>query len=82
MTESLKSLLPDEVSLETFNSQYLQDHSGDSKAALAFAKALRVLQTPPEEIENVLFEQLRPESSLDIKVCALTALRATYCIYL
>ncbi|KAI0084740.1 NMDA receptor-regulated protein 1-domain-containing protein [Irpex rosettiformis] len=67
LTESLQSLLPDEVALETFNSQYLQKHPGDSRAALAFAKALRVLQTPLEEIENVLFDQLRPENTLDIK---------------
>lgn len=68
LSESLKILLPDEIALETFNSQYLQTHSGEPSAVLAFAKALRVLQSPLEEIENVLFDQLRPEFSLDIKV--------------
>ncbi|KAI0766255.1 NMDA receptor-regulated protein 1-domain-containing protein [Irpex lacteus] len=67
LNESLKILLPDEIALETFNSQYLQTHSGEPSAVLAFAKALRVLQSPLEEIENVLFDQLRPEFSLDIK---------------
>ncbi|KAI0689172.1 NMDA receptor-regulated protein 1-domain-containing protein [Cytidiella melzeri] len=67
LTESLAKLLPAEIALETFNSQYLQKHPGNPRAVLAFAKALQVLGGPPEEIENVLFEQLRPESSLDTK---------------
>lgn len=68
VTESLAKLLLDEVALDTFNSQYLQKHPGNCKAVLAFAKAVRVLGGSQEEIENALFDQLRPEFSLDIEV--------------
>ncbi|KAI0341366.1 N-terminal acetyltransferase A, auxiliary subunit [Trametopsis cervina] len=66
LSESLAKLLPEELALDTFNSQYLQKHSGSPAVVLAFAKALRVLDGPVEEIENVLLDQLRPEFDLDI----------------
>ncbi|KAJ7857249.1 NMDA receptor-regulated protein 1-domain-containing protein [Mycena olivaceomarginata] len=67
LTESLAKLLPDEVSLETFNSQYLQRHSASAPAILAVAKVLVKLQTPREQVEETLFTALDGTASLDIK---------------
>lgn len=71
LSEALEKLLPGDVTLETFNSQYLQTHSTSPAAVLASAKALHLFQSPIEEIENLLFDQLRPEFSLDVRVCDL-----------
>jgi peptide alpha-N-acetyltransferase len=70
LTESLAKLLPDEVSLETFNSQYLQRHSASAPAILAVAKVLVKLQTPREQVEETLFTAFDGTASLDIKVGA------------
>ncbi|KAJ7336280.1 NMDA receptor-regulated protein 1-domain-containing protein [Mycena albidolilacea] len=67
LTESSAKLLPDEVSLETFNSQYLQRHSASAPAILAVAKVLVKLQTPREQVEETLFTALDGSASLDIK---------------
>lgn len=55
---SVAELKPAEVSLDVFNSQYLQRHSSSASAILASAKASRVLDAPREEVENVLFTTL------------------------
>ncbi|KAF7350445.1 hypothetical protein MVEN_01349700 [Mycena venus] len=67
LTESIAKLLPDEVSVETFNSQYLQRHSTSGPAILAVAKVLVKLQTPREQVEETLFTALEGTASLDIK---------------
>jgi peptide alpha-N-acetyltransferase len=69
---SVAELKPAEVSLDVFNSQYLQRHSSSASAILASAKASRVLDAPREEVENVLFTtlvdgvQVRLEDALEI----------------
>jgi len=75
--EGAKQLgVPDEnqVSLETYNLQYLQKHSVDhcddggddirqkvnpAKATLACAQAMMILGAPPSEVEDVLFGLIR-----------------------
>lgn len=54
-TDAVAKLVPSEISLETFNSQYLQRHSTQPRAVLAAAKALRILQSPLAEIEEAVF---------------------------
>jgi hypothetical protein len=61
-------ILPEEISLETYNSQYLQKHSSSGSAVLAAAKVSRMLGAPREEVEAVLFTTFAAESQLDIKV--------------
>jgi hypothetical protein len=68
LTETLSSLLPDELSLETFNAQYLQRHPTDPKAVIAAAKVSRTLDAPLEEVEAAVFNVLNPEVRLDVKV--------------
>ncbi|KAJ7234648.1 NMDA receptor-regulated protein 1-domain-containing protein [Mycena haematopus] len=68
LTEAAAKLLPDEVSLETFNSQYLQRHSTSALAILAVAKVMVKLQTPREQVEETLLTALDGSASLDIKV--------------
>ncbi|THH29718.1 hypothetical protein EUX98_g4478 [Antrodiella citrinella] len=64
---ALAELLPEEVSLETFNSQYLQRHSTSGKAVLASANVLHKLGTPIAEVESAAFGALNPEVSLSIQ---------------
>ncbi|OCH91292.1 NMDA receptor-regulated protein 1a [Obba rivulosa] len=64
---TITKLVPDEQSLELFNSQYLQQHSGNARATLAASKASRQLQASLEEVENTLFTALNPDVELDIK---------------
>ncbi|KAJ7627570.1 NMDA receptor-regulated protein 1-domain-containing protein [Mycena polygramma] len=67
LTELASKLLPDEVSLETFNSQYLQHHSTSAPAILAVAKVMFKLQTPREQVEETLFTAFEETATLDIK---------------
>jgi peptide alpha-N-acetyltransferase len=67
LTELLSSILPDEISLETFNSQYLQRHSSSAAAVLAAAKVSRKLDATREEVEDILFTTLKGDIQLDIK---------------
>lgn len=68
LKSALSDLLPEEVSLETFNSQYLQRHSTSCKAILASTKVLHKLGTPVAEIESTAFGSLNPEVSSDFAV--------------
>ncbi|KDR72571.1 hypothetical protein GALMADRAFT_252705 [Galerina marginata CBS 339.88] len=72
-TEALSKLLPDEVSLETFNSQYLQRHSTDPQAVLASAKVLHNLNGSLQNVEDTVFSILGADVRLDIRT-ALSAL--------
>ncbi|KIM42317.1 hypothetical protein M413DRAFT_444742 [Hebeloma cylindrosporum] len=71
--EALNKLVPDELSLETFNSQYLQRNSSDPRAILAAAQVLLKLSAPLSEIESVTFGLLGEEVKLVIPT-ALSAL--------
>lgn len=59
LAESIASLLPAEVSLELFNSQYLQKHSSLPMAIVAHAKVARILKAPQDEIDSILFTVLK-----------------------
>lgn len=64
----MAKLVPSEVSVETFNSQYLQRHSSDPRAVLAAAKALRILQSPLAEIEEAVFGLFAEGVKLNVTV--------------
>lgn len=72
LTSALDTLLPTELALETFNSQYLQRHSTSPLAILAAARVLVKLSSPKDEVEGAVFSLLAPEVKLDIKVNLLT----------
>ncbi|KAJ4468810.1 NMDA receptor-regulated protein 1-domain-containing protein [Lentinula aciculospora] len=65
--ETIQKMLPEEVSPETFNSQYLQNHSTSGKAILATAQASCALGASLQEMEDLIFTVLRDEVQLDIK---------------
>lgn len=56
------------MTLETYNSQYLQQHSTSAKAILASAKVSQKLDSPREEVEAVLFSALKDSVELAIPV--------------
>lgn len=68
MTTSLATLLPEEVSLETYNSLYLQRHSGRAPAVLAAAQVSHSLGAAIEEVDATLFTTLADDAQLDILV--------------
>ncbi|KAI0674538.1 NMDA receptor-regulated protein 1a [Trametes maxima] len=70
VTSALSKLLPDEISLELFNSQYLQQHSSRGAAVLAAAKVSRSLGAPREEVESILFNVLNADVELDFETAA------------
>ena len=61
------------MSLETYNSQYVQKCGTSAHASLAAAEALHILKAPLPETENQAFTTLDPSSDLDVK-SALSAL--------
>ena len=65
---ALGSLITREMALETYNAQYLQRHSYDACAVLGAARGLRILGSPKDEIEGVVFSTLNPETDLPLKV--------------
>ncbi|KAK7046670.1 NMDA receptor-regulated protein 1-domain-containing protein, partial [Favolaschia claudopus] len=79
VTESASKLLPDELSLETFNSQYLQQHSASGLAIFAVAKVMVKLETPREQVDETLFTALEASVELDVKtaLAILSFLRST-----
>ncbi|KAH8102267.1 NMDA receptor-regulated protein 1a [Cristinia sonorae] len=64
---AVTELIPEEVSLETYNSQYVQHHSTSGKAILTSTKVLQILGSPVSEIESAAFGSLNPEVTLDIE---------------
>lgn len=68
LTESFSALVPPDLSLETFNSQYIQAHTGSGPHILASAKVTHKLGAPVEEVESSVFVLLGKEVKLDIKV--------------
>jgi len=67
LTGTLADILPEEVSLETYNSQYLQQHSQSGAAIFAVARVYRRLDSPREEVESLLFTALGDQNELSIK---------------
>lgn len=68
LDESVAALKPAEVSLDAFNSQYLQHHSSSASAVLASAKVSHILDAPREEVESVLFTTLADGVQLCLEV--------------
>lgn len=68
VTESLLRLIPDGVTLETYNSQYLQQHSTSARAILVSAKVSQKLESPREEVETLLFGVFKDGVQLVIPV--------------
>lgn len=68
LAESIASLLPAEVSLELFNSQYLQKHSSSPMAIVAHAKVAQILKAPQDEVDSILFTVLKEPVQLDHEV--------------
>jgi hypothetical protein len=68
IAESIASLLPEQVSLELFNSEYLQKHSSSPMAVLAHARVAQISNAPLEEVETILFAVLRQPVELDHEV--------------
>ncbi|KAH7926272.1 N-terminal acetyltransferase A, auxiliary subunit [Leucogyrophana mollusca] len=67
LAEALSAILSEEVSLETYNSQYLQQHSTSAAAILASARVSRKLESPRDEVESLLFTALGAEVELSIE---------------
>ncbi|KAJ7057790.1 NMDA receptor-regulated protein 1-domain-containing protein [Mycena amicta] len=65
LSEIASKLLPEEVSVEAFNSQYLQRHTTEPAAVLAVAQVSVKLEAPREQVEETLFTVFNP--SLNIK---------------
>ncbi|KAI0727501.1 NMDA receptor-regulated protein 1-domain-containing protein [Fomitopsis betulina] len=65
--DALAKLLPVEVSLEHFNTQYLQKHSTDGRAILASVKVSRLLNAPADQVESSIFAVFNPETTFDLK---------------
>ena len=70
---AIAKLLPGEVSLEVFNSQYLQQHSSRADAILAAAKVSRTLGAPREEVEASAFNALNADVEIKLEVRSLTS---------
>jgi hypothetical protein len=68
---SVAALKPAEVSLDAFNSQYLQRHASSAAAILASAKVSHVLDAPRDEVENLLFTTLADGVQLGLEVRSL-----------
>ncbi|KAI0711428.1 NMDA receptor-regulated protein 1a [Earliella scabrosa] len=64
---ALGKLLPDEVSLEVFNSQYLQQHSSRADAVFATAKVSQMLGASREDVEAAIFNATNPEVELKLE---------------
>jgi tetratricopeptide (TPR) repeat protein len=67
LSESLNNLLPEEISLDTYNSQYLQRNPSSAPSILATAKVSYKLESPRESVESTIFNTLEENVNLDIK---------------
>ncbi|TRM60398.1 NMDA receptor-regulated protein 1-domain-containing protein [Schizophyllum amplum] len=65
--DALKELLPEEVALETYNSQFLQRYSKSPRAVLAVAQAAHILGAPSAEVEDTAFAALGEGADLNVK---------------
>ncbi|OSD08807.1 NMDA receptor-regulated protein 1a [Trametes coccinea BRFM310] len=67
VSSTLPKLIPEEISLELFNSQYLQKHSSRGGAVLGAAKVSRDLGAPREEVEAAVFTALNADVELNLE---------------
>jgi N-alpha-acetyltransferase 15/16, NatA auxiliary subunit len=68
MASTSSAWIPDEISLEAFNSNFLQRHSSSASAILAVAKVHRATKAPQDVVDNTLFTLFTPDVHLDVKV--------------
>ncbi|KAG6876685.1 hypothetical protein C0993_001233 [Termitomyces sp. T159_Od127] len=66
LTASADKVVPEGLSILTFNGQYLQRHASEPLAALAAARVAHMLNEPVHEVEQVAFGALGEGSELDI----------------
>lgn len=68
ISETLNLIIPDTVSPETYNSQYLQKYPSSATSILSVAKvAAQILQAPQGEVEKIAFGALSEGVLLDIQ---------------
>lgn len=70
ITEGLNKLIPSEVSLEQFNTNYLQHNPNSGAALLGYAKALYTLRPKDSsaEIEEALLQFKQTEMLFPVQV--------------
>lgn len=81
LSEALKKLIPNDQSLDTFNSQYIQRHSPSATHLLGAASVSQALGTPITEIEDLLFQCIA-DKTIDVKVCIFLFVSSKMAIYL
>ncbi|KAG6812172.1 hypothetical protein H0H92_004040 [Tricholoma furcatifolium] len=64
--EASQKLVPEGLSLITFNGQYLQQHASNPLAVLAAAKVAHALNEPIQEVEQVVFGLLQDDVEFNI----------------
>ena len=62
------TFIPEELSLDTFNSQYLQRNSTSPAAILASSKVQYRLDAPINEVEDNIFNVISKAVHADVKV--------------
>ncbi|KIL63536.1 hypothetical protein M378DRAFT_164431 [Amanita muscaria Koide BX008] len=68
ISETVNLIIPDTVSPETYNSQYLQRYPSSATSILSVAKvAAQILQVPQGEVEKIAFGALDEGVLLDIQ---------------
>lgn len=60
--------IPPEVSLETYNNEYIQKAAGSGKAILAGSRASNLLGSPLDVVEGAISELLSNHVSIDLQV--------------
>ncbi|KAI9511423.1 NMDA receptor-regulated protein 1-domain-containing protein [Russula earlei] len=67
VSDALETLITREMTLETYNAQYLQQNHLNARAILGAAWGLQILGSPRDEIEGVVFGTLNPQVVLPLK---------------
>lgn len=68
LKEAAQKVVPEGLSILTFNGQYLQRHVSEPLAVIATAKVAHALKEPIQEVEQLIFSVLGENSELDIPV--------------
>ena len=75
---TLPNLIPDDISLEAFNAQYLQQHGQVATRVLGAARALQYMSpTRENEVAEILLRLPKLQASLETLVDGLTMLRGS-----
>ena len=70
ISSTLSALIPEGLTLQTFNATYVQQHKDSPLAVLAGAKVAQILGSPKSEVEEAVFAMLNPDIQLSVKVCS------------